>query len=441
MSNTHREHAIVLGGSVCGLLVARVLAEHYRRVLVVERDRLPAGIQQRRAVPQGHHVHGLLPRGLAVAEGLLPGLTDQLVADGARLGDLVGNVRWYLGGRRLPRSPAGLPTVVGSRPLIEHGIRARVRALPSVTLLDGHDIVGLAATPDRARITGVQVSNVYSNQAWTIPADLVVDATGRGSRAPRWLTELGYQAPPRDEMHMEVAYASRIFAAPPGILGTDLVAVTTRLPGQRRSSVLSLLEGERLLVSLAGVRGERPPLELDAFTGYAKSLAAPDTYEVIRASRPLSAPVAFRLPTYLRHRYERLPASPAGLLVAGDAACNFNPVFAQGMSVAALGAMAVDEQLRHGGEPEPARYFRALAAILDAPWGIGVRGDLTAPGAVAPALPPSPLTGEYMHRLQSAAAQDEVLARSLVRVLALVDPPEALVRPEILARVPEPAQL
>jgi 2-polyprenyl-6-methoxyphenol hydroxylase-like FAD-dependent oxidoreductase len=438
-STSDRERAVVCGGSVGGLLAARVLADHYANVVVVERDPLPVGIEQRRAVPQGQHVHGLLPRGLAVVEALLPGFTEQLVAGGGHVGDLVGNVRWYLNGRRLPQAQSGLPAVAGSRPLIEHGIRARVRALPNVTVLDCHDIVGLSSTADRARITGVRVSNVYGGESRTLPADLVVDATGRGSRMPRWLSGFGYQAPSSDEMPMDIRYASRVFAAPPDILGTDLVVATTRLRGEKRSAVLIRLEGDRLLVSLAGVLGERPPLELAPFTEYAKSLPVPDTYEVIRATRPLSAPVAFRVPSYVRRRYERLTDFPAGLLVTGDAAGNFNPVFAQGMSVAALGAVAIGEELRHGDGPDPLRYFRTLSGILDAPWGIGVGTDLTAPGAVGPALPPSPLTPEYMYRLQLAATEDEVLATALIRVLAMIDPPPTLLRPDIAARVPEPA--
>jgi 2-polyprenyl-6-methoxyphenol hydroxylase-like FAD-dependent oxidoreductase len=432
-----RDHAVVLGGSIAGMLAARVLADEFSHVSVVERDPLPGGrTGHRRGVPHGHHVHGLLTRGQMVMEDLLPGLTSQLRAQRALTGDLQGNVRWYVAGRQLPQAIAGLPLVSASRPLIEGSIRARVRALPNVTIWDGYDVVGLTASADGQRITGARVGRSGDGATMNMFADLVVDATGRGSRTPLWLGELGHQPPAEERVRIDLGYASALFEAPPReLIRDDIVISTARFPGQNRGGVLQMLEGGRCLVTLAGILGEHPPVDPDGFVAYAKTLAAPATYEIIRAALPLTEPTRFRMPTYVRRRYERLRSFPAGLLVTGDAVCNFNPVYGQGMSVAAMDAEALRQELRRGGEPQAARYFRALARALDAPWSIAVGADLTVPEVAGPRTRKGRLISAYVRRLQAAALDDVSLATAFIRVASLVDAPPALMRPERALRV------
>jgi FAD dependent oxidoreductase len=257
MASVNRDHALVLGGSITGLLAARVLADEYAGVTIVDRDRLPAGVEHRRGVSHGHHVHGMLPKGLQILEELLPGFTRRVRAAGGLDGDLLGNVRWNLQGRTLRRADIGLTVLSASRPLIEGTIRERVRALPNVTVLDGHDIAGIRTTPGGERITGATVTGSTGESSRVVPADLVVDATGRGSRMPRWLVEAGYLPPPADRVAIDLSYSSCLFDAPDGILGDDLIVVTARFPGQRRSSVMQLIEGGRILITLAGVLGGR----------------------------------------------------------------------------------------------------------------------------------------------------------------------------------------
>jgi 2-polyprenyl-6-methoxyphenol hydroxylase-like FAD-dependent oxidoreductase len=435
MPTTSRDHAVVFGASLAGLLAARVLADEYATVTIVERDQLPTGNEHRRGVPHGHHVHGVLPLGGRLIEQMLPGITDELSAAGAWRGDILGNVRWILHGRKLRQAHTGLPALSASRPLIEGTIRRRVLSLPNVTLLSGYDIVGVGASPDRSRITSARVSSVDGQGSRILPADLVVDATGRGSRTPRWLTDLGYAAPQQDRVQIDLAYSTIMFADPHEALGDDIVVTTVRFPGVGRSGVMQRLEGGRILVTLIGIVGERPPADLPGFIEYARTLAAPDTYEVARAGKPLGEAVTFRLPTYVRQRYEQLSDLPAGLLVTGDAVCSFNPVYAQGISVAAADAVALRDAVSQPGDPDPTRYFAAVSKALDAPWGIAVGSDMAMPGVTGPAMPASPLTPDYLRSLQLGAADDVELATALIRVNAMIDPPAALLRPEIVERV------
>ncbi|GAA3381608.1 FAD-dependent oxidoreductase [Cryptosporangium minutisporangium] len=435
MALTNGGHALVLGGSIAGLLAARVLAEHYTSVTIVERDRLPSSADHRQGVPHGQHVHGMLPGGLEIIENLLPGFADQMTSAGALTGDILGNARWYLNGRPLRRAVTGLTALSASRPLIEATLRGRVRALPNVTVRDGLDITGLCTSAGGDRITGATVTDRADGKAWALSAGLVVDATGRGSRTPRWLADLGYAPPPSDRVGIDLAYTSCVFTAADEFFDGDIVIVTARFPGQRTSSVMQRLEGGRVLLTLAGVLGERPPSTLDGFAAYARTLATPDTAEMLRVAEPIGAPATFRFPTYERHRYELLDRFPAGLLVAGDAACAFNPVYGQGMAVAAMEAAALSEELHRGGEPDRVRYFAAVGRALEAPWRLAVGADLALPEVTGPSLPDSPLTGEYLGRLQLAATEDAELATALIRVMGLVDPPPMLLRPDVVERV------
>jgi len=357
------------------------------------------------------------------------------VAAGALRGDILGNVRWYLNGRLLRQADTGLTALSASRPLIEGAIRDRVRSLPNVEILDGYDIVGLCATPRGDRITGARVTSNSGDGSRVLPADLVVDASGRGSHVIRWLTDLGYAAPEQDRVVIDLTYSSRIVEAPAHVFGDDIVVVTARYPGQHRGGVMQRMESGRALITLTGVLGERPPTDPHAFTAYARTLATPDIYDAVRSARPLSDAVRFRIPSYVRNRFERLANLPSGLLVIGDAMCAFNPVYGQGMSVAAASAAVLRDELREFDGPDQHRYFRAVSTILDSPWGIAVGADLAVAGVTGPVLPKSPLTAEYLSQLQLAATEDVALATAFIRVTALVDPPPALLRPEIVERV------
>jgi len=176
---------------MAGLVAARALADAYAQVVVVDRDELPETAMHRRGVPHGRHAHALLARGQQALEELFPGLTAELIAQGVPAGDLLANGRWYVSGHRLRQENIGLVSLSVSRPLLEGYVRARVRALPNVAFLDSCDILGLTATPDGRRVTGARVRRADGSAGEVLGADLVVDATGRGSRTPIWLEALG----------------------------------------------------------------------------------------------------------------------------------------------------------------------------------------------------------------------------------------------------------
>jgi 2-polyprenyl-6-methoxyphenol hydroxylase-like FAD-dependent oxidoreductase len=430
------DHAVVLGASMAGLLTARVLADAYTRVTVIERDELPLDMGHRRGVPQGLHLHGLHAGGRQVLDELFPGFTDQVAQAGAQVGDTLGVLRWQLSGQRLRQVDIGLPGLAASRPFLEGQVRQRVRALPSVRFVEGCDVVGLVTDSGQHRITGVRIVQRHDSCAeQMMAADLIVDATGRGSRTPVWLEQLGYPRPETDRIEIGIGYASRCYRLRPGALGEDKGIFTAAIPSNPRTANLFAQEGERHILTVSGILGDYPPLDPDAFETFAASTCFPDIAEALVGATPLGDPVAFRFPTSVRCRYERLRRFPAGLLVIGDAVCSFNPVYGQGMSAVALEAVTLRDLLRGGSLPTARKYFRRIAKVIDSPWEIAVGADLAFPGVPGKRTAKIRMVNAYVPRFHAGAATDASLAAAFIRVLGMVDRPEGLLRPDRALRV------
>ncbi len=438
MDGAGEGRVVVVGGGIAGLLAARVLADRHLEVRVLDRDHPERGDPStpRRGVPQGHHIHALLPRGRQILEELFPGLTRQLVDAGAPSGDLLGDARLHLSGHRFARAGADLTTVSVSRPYLETCIRDRVAALANVTIGPPTDVLGLVTTPDGKRVRGVRVLRRADGSAEEVlDATLVIDAMGRGSRTPTWLRELGAAEPPQERIAGDLGYATRHYRLDPTVLGGDWGTLQAPTPHCPRGGALARIEGDRWIVTLFGLLGDHPSTDPVGFEDFAASLTFPDLGEAIRSGTPLDDPVAYRFPASVRCRYERLRRFPDGLLPIGDAVCSLNPIYGQGMTVAALQALALREHVRRDGASEPRRWLHRVARILDAPWDMVVGGDLAHPEVEGPRTAKVRVLGAYIARLHAAAARDPRLAVAFARVMALVDPPTSLLRPGTAARV------
>jgi len=431
------DRAIVLGAGMAGLLAARVLSGHYRDVTVVERDDLTGVTGARRGVPQGRHAHGLVARGHQIFEALFPRLTDELVAAGVRPGDLNGDIRWYFNGLRLRPAASGLISVPATRPVLEYHVRERVRALANVTFIEGCDIAGLAFTPDSSRVTGVRIRRGAGGTQETLEADLTVDATGRGSRTPVWLEEHGYARPAEQRVRIDLGYATRHFRLDADPFGKELAIIPAATPSHPRGAFFYRLpgEGNRVELSLTGMLGDHPPTDPDGFLDFAASIPVPDIHRAVRDAEPLDDAVGFRYPASVRRRYELLARFPGGLLVLGDGMCSFNPIYAQGMTVAALESLVLDRHLSQGTAPQATAFFRDAAKHIAAPWAVSAGGDLGYAGVEGRRTARVRFINAYVARLQRAAVHDSGLTNAFIRVAGLIDPPYALMRPDRIASV------
>jgi len=433
------EHAVVLGASMGGLLAARVLADFYDDVTVVERDVLPDDPVNRRGVPQGRHVHALLGRGSQILEGLFPGFLDELVAAGAPVFDYTDLSKglFSFAGHQLMRSGGFRdipPVFIPSRPLLEGLVRRRLRQTANVRLLEGYDFVDLRSTTARDRVTGARIRSRDGDAERVLTADLVTDATGRGARTPAFLDTLGYGRPTEDQVGVHVAYSSQLLRIPPDTL-KELIVLVGAVPGRPTGMALFGYENDSWMFTLVGLAGREPPTEPAEMLAFAEGLAPAHVLAAIRAAEPLTEVCRFRYPDSRWRRYDKMRRFPAGLLVVGDAICSFNPIYGQGMTVAALEALALQRCLRRGEDGLARRYFRAAAKPIGVAWRFAVGGDLSLPEVEGPRPLSVRLTNRYVDRLQAASESDIVVAEQLTKVLAFVDQPTRLLHPTMMLRV------
>lgn len=430
---TRDGRAIVVGGSIAGLCAARVLADRFSQVTVLERDELPDRTSPRRGVPQGLHAHTFHRAGLQTVEDLLPGYGESLVAAGGVRTDLGGDWSVYSLGEALADTPTRLPTVVASRPLFEQVLRRRVADLDPVRIRPSHHCREYLTDGIGETVRGVRVRNA-EGRSESLPADLVVDATGRTSRTPAWLEQNGYDSPPTSDVQVDVAYSTVLIERPPD----DRRAIqVVGSPRHSREAIALPIEGDRWVVVLVGRGEDHPPTDPGDLVSFAGGLGVPDIRDLLVDHALLSRDVHhYRFPTNRRRRYEKLDALPGGVLVMGDALASFNPVYGQGMSVAALEALVLHHTLADGRlEDIGRRFFERVHPVVDVPWFLALAFDSGFPETSGRTSEGTDTFGEYMAHLVSRAHSDGQVAEALLRVVQLERAPASLLRPAIVRRV------
>jgi 2-polyprenyl-6-methoxyphenol hydroxylase-like FAD-dependent oxidoreductase len=427
---------VVIGASVAGLLAARVLADVYERVTIVERDELPAVGEGRKAVPQGRHAHVLLASGQRSIEELLPGTTEQLFAAGAQSGEALREIRLVIAGHELTREAHGADVLLASRPLIEGHIRRRVLALSNVTARERCDAVDLLTSADGRRITGVRVRGRSGGRAdEALRAELVVAASGRAARVPALLSALGYERPEEERLAVDLLYVSgRVRTSRAAIGGDRLVGIGAR-PGLPRGVWLIEQEDHWILTAFGYGAEHHPPTDREAYLEFIATVVPPELLAAIREAEPLGDLVSHGFPANQRRRYERLERFPDGLLVLGDAICSFNPLYGQGMSVAALEAIELRRCLELGEHRLAQRFFRAAGKVVDQAWDMAIGGDLALPEVPGHRPLMVRLSNAYVERLLRVAERDPIVAQAFGDVSDLLVPAQEVLRPRILWRV------
>ncbi len=439
-------HAIVIGGSMAGLLAARVLADQFDRVTIVDRDRLPVEATFRDGVPQSRHLHALLKRGLSVLEDLFPGLESDLVAAGAVR--LTGRDFLRLSAAGWARRFEGPPLIAATRELIEWSVRSRTLQHPKVNVLQEQEIVGLLTGSDTRAVAGVQIRarGSHRHQALTtaLYGELVVDASGRNSRAPEWLQAIGYSKPRETLINSFLGYASCVFAPGPGFQADwKVLMLGDKPPAMPRAGALFPIEGGRWMVTLAGYGRDYPPTNMAGFMDFARSLRSDILYQSIKDAKPLSRISGFRSTLNQRRHFESLTSWPERFVVVGDAACAFNPVYGQGMSVAAMTAFALkrglEEHIQRVGSADltgfARRMQRTVAKASQGAWVIATGADARYPTTEGrqPRFVDRVMHA-YLDRVIEVSMQDVTVNQAFLRVVHLLDAPAALFRPAVALR-------
>ncbi len=445
LSPTPVGHAVVVGGGMTGLLTARVLAHHFERVTLIERDPLPDSAQHRKGVPQGRMLHVLLPRGLGIVERLFPGYSRELEAAGAvslRIpadGLLLGPAGW------LDRRAHGWPLLSASRPLFEGAVRRRLREVLNVTILDRHGVTSLLTSREGRQVIGVTLrplDNAGGTTTTQLDADLVVDASGRGSRAPSWLSEAGYATPTATHVDPNAAQVSRVYRIPEGFSADwKLVMLMSAPPSIPRTGYLFPIEDRQWMVGLIGAAGQHPPTDEDGFAAFTRSLRHPIIADALAAAEPLTPIRSYRRTANRLWHYERLHRWPERFVVLGDAVCAFNPIYGQGMSTAAIAAETLDACLRDHRRRYPVddldglarRCQRRLAQANADPWMLSTWEDLRYPTTTGMQVSARiRLVHRYIDRVLAAATHDPTITDSFLQVTGLLTRSTSLFTPRVL---------
>jgi 2-polyprenyl-6-methoxyphenol hydroxylase-like FAD-dependent oxidoreductase len=420
-----------------------VLSQYFDEVTIVERDTLPLTAEPRKGVPQGRHVHVIFGGGVDVIDRLYPDFLDELVAAGSVVCDFAKDLRWYHQGVWKLRTESQLTSYWQSRPFLESHIRQQTRNVSNVRIVERCDISQLLSSADKTRITGVVLqARTDQNNEETLAADLVVDASGRGSRTPGWLASLGYSTPEETSVEVNIGYASRTYQRVQDTTRDwQILATYGTPPHGTRTGYLFPIENNRWLATAVGHLSDYPPDDEQGFLDYIRSLEMPDMYDTIKDARPLTDVATFKFPTYRWQRYDRLHRFPAGLLVLGDAVCSFNPVYGQGMSACALQVDLLDRLLQTSDEfgRTPSRFaksfFQQGAKIIANPWLLATNSDFLYPRTRGHRPFTTKLLNAYLVRVCKLCAWNKPVLLRFYRVMHFMDPPATLFDPYVVFQV------
>jgi 2-polyprenyl-6-methoxyphenol hydroxylase-like FAD-dependent oxidoreductase len=424
-------HAIVVGASMAGLVTARVLADRFEQVTIIERDELPAEPDPRKGVPQGRHAHGLLAAGEQMLVKLFPGIVEELVDGGAQRLDFARDTRWFqFGGYRTNETNDALMTTFFSRPFLEDIVRRRVFDVANITVRAGA-VRALCSTG--GRVTGVTLAD-----GCDLASELVVDCSGRGSQASQWLESLGYERPPVSQVKIDMGYATRLLRRTPDHpQHTALISIATP-PDLQRMAVMFPIEGDRWIVTLCGFHGDHAPTDDAGFLAFAESLPTSDIADLIRGGEPLTPVMTHRLPSNQWRHFDKCKRMPAGFVALGDSVCSFNPIYGQGMTSAALQAEALGEVVdKVGGRAEqlPKVFYAKAKKIINVPWTMAAGADFLMPQTTGPKPPLCDFINRYIAKAFIAAQYDPVVNDQMARVQNLLALPPSLLTPKMQIRV------
>lgn len=435
-----RSQAVVCGASMAGLLAARVVSEFYDTVVVVERDVLPEDASQRRGVAQGHHLHQLLTRGAMIFADLFPGVLDDLQAAGAPVLDGSDPSVFYFraGAHDLDVTgsfsrPDEMLFPFASRPLLEEHIRRRVQAIGNVTFRDGHD-VGQPVLDGSGRVEGVRIVDRTSGEEHTVPAHLVVDATGRSARMPAMLEMWGYPRPPEQKYSLNLCYASQFLQLTSGSLGTKLAVSAQPLQKLGGAAILAY-EHDTMVLTVMGLDGRQAPTDLPGLLDDADRMLPPEMITALRAAEPLGGVATQRYPASVWRRYDKLRRFPDGLIVIGDAVCSFNPIWGQGMTSAALQAIALRDSLSSNETDWQRAYFDSVARELRSIWWGNRALDFILTPAEDWRTTPKRLANFVVDKVWASAANDTALTETFLRTIELLDTQAVWLKPAQITRI------
>ncbi len=379
--------AVVIGGGIAGLLAARILLNHFETITIIERDLLTAHPAGRPSTPHAKHARLFHVTGCKIIEALFPGVCDEIVARGGHLLSATQDVCWLA-----PLTPNDkqldaqdeLLFLSCTHDLLEWSIRKRLQDHPRIHIADNVEATGLILDKKARKVVGVKtrmgrLGERGSYSTLDIQAELVVDASGNHSKAPQWLTALGFAAPIETIVDAQMTFASRIYEMPErGQADWKALILEHAMSQHGVGSLLLPVEGNCWQVTLSGAGAFAPTGNEMEFVGSLRSLGDASLYDVLITAKPVTPIFVHQVSaSYLRH-YERVEHYPAGFIVLGDAICSATSLVEPGISLAASACVLLDQMLSQSTTRDLSRTFahrfqQKLASQVEQAWCLATR--------------------------------------------------------------------
>ncbi len=439
MQNLLGENAIVIGGGIAGLLAARVLFTHFKQVTILEKDVYSNKPGPRNGIPQSSHIHILLMKGKQILTELFPKLEANLIAKGAHKIDLLADVKYHLATGVAMRFKSGMDTIACTRPLLEYEIRNELLAQSqNIKIIDNFRVVNLIKNPGGNKIVGVKA--ISNNAAQDFYGELIVDASGRKSEAIQWLEKMGFGRPKEIRINSFIGYATRKYKFPENLdLDWKSFIVPTNPPTNPRMAVIYPVEDNDIMVGLLGIGKTYPPTNAEGFLEFAKQIGIDEVKKTIENSEPVSSIFGYREAGSRKYLFEKMKAWPENFITLGDSVCAFNPIYGQGISVAAMCAKTLGECLKSDGKIKTLekgfakRFQKRIAKVNSFPWLLGTSEDLR----WATTEGPSPnlitkLMQKYVNEVMLLGPQSAIATRTFFTVLHMMKSPLVLFHPRVI---------
>ena len=437
------KQAIVVGAGIGGLAAAGAAADHFEHVIILERDSLPSSLEPRAGTPQAQHTHALLGGGKHALESLFPGFTAALMGAGAvcyRAGlDLLAELPGF---DPFPQRDVGWDAYSMSRPLIEKVVRQQLQKRQNIEIRESSRVEKiLTSDTNGGTVSGVRVAD-RDAPGETLRADLVIDSSSRGALSIAALHTTDHPVPAKTTVGIDMAYATTVFSIPDDAPHNWKGVYTfPDAPQGKRGALMLPIEGNRWILSVGGAHGDAPPGDLKGFLAFAEQLRTQTIYNAIKNAKPASEVVRFAFPESVWRRFERLDSFPRGLLPFGDVICRFNPIYGQGMSVAAKEACVLRDLFdARATERDPLEalaqtFFAEIQDVLDTPWATAAVADFVYPETRGDRPADLESTLKFGQAMVALAARDADVHKLRLEVMNLLKPRSVYRDPDFVARV------
>jgi flavin-dependent dehydrogenase len=438
--------AVVIGGSIAGLTAARVLSDHFDKVTVIERGPMADGVEFPKGVPQSRHPHILLIRGERILEDHFPGFKQDLIDGGAKVMNFGRDLKMRFPGGWLPQYQTEMQGIAASRKLIDFTVYQHVAQIPNINFKPDSEVVSICTDDDNRRVIGVQIHNRADGRVEDVPAELIVDASGRNSKAPHWLAQLGYAAPEDNVVNAFPGYASRIYEIPKNFdKGWKTMYIMPNPPEVTRGAIIIPMEGDLWHVTLIGMNRDNPPTDEAGFMKFARSLVSSDIYDALNAAMPVSPIWGYRRAENRMRRYDIMEKYLEGFVALGDAVYALNPVYGQGMTLASIASTILDqcvaEQAALGQGDDftgmAEKFQKMLSKELVMPWQTATNEDMRWPETEGKQDldAASRFIGRYFNLVLQAMPHSVKVTDAFFHVQHMIAPPTILMHPVIMFTV------